>query len=127
VANDRGHNTNMYKYDDAISLLIDRFPELKSTYEENIDDYEYLPYVFYESIFTKFVLKIIRSKETKKTKEIFTTVEDFMQNGDNEFRNLIDVAIIESLYFEEDYSIFSKEISQFYGKLTEQSFNDCFK
>ena len=48
-----------------------------------------------------------------------------LANGDDEIKNLIGVAIIESLYFEKDSK--TKEILLKYsGELTKKSFEDCF-
>lgn len=115
----------MYKYKEAISNLINKFPELRKVYEENIDDYEDLPYVFYESVFVKFILDKANSYHEDKLKTIFVFVEDMLANGDEETKNLIGVAIIESLYYEED-SKTKEKLLRYFGKLTKKSFEDCF-
>ena len=115
----------MYKYKEAINILINNFSELRKVYEENIDDYEDLPYVFYESVFVKFILDKVNCCDEDKLKTIFIFVEDMLANGDDEIKNLIGVAIIESLYFEKDSK--TKEILLKYsGELTKKSFEDCF-
>ena len=111
----------MYKYKDAISILINKFPELRKVYEENIDDYEDLPYVFYESVFMKFILDKVNCYDEDKLKTIFDFVEDMLDTGDEQTRNLIGVAIIESLYYEKDSKV--KEILlRYFGELTKKSF-----
>lgn len=115
----------MYKYKETIDILINNFPELRKVYEDNIDDYEDLPYVFYESVFVKFILDKAKYYDEDKLKSIFIFVEDMLANGDEETINLIGVAIIESLYYEEDLK--AKEILlRYFGKLTKKSFEDCF-
>lgn len=115
----------MYKYKEAIDILTNRFPELKKVYEDNFDDYEDLPYVFYESVFVKFILDKVSQYDENKLKAAFFFVEEMLANGDEETKNLIGVAVIESLYFEEDSKI--KEIlSEFFGELTKKSYEDCF-
>ena len=115
----------MYKYKEAVAILINNFSELRKVYEENIDDYEDLPYVFYESVFVKFILDKVNYCDEDKLKAIFIFVEDMLANGDEETKNLIGVAIIESLYYEEDSK--TKEILlKYFGKLTQKSFEDCF-
>jgi hypothetical protein len=115
----------MYKYKEAINILISRFPELIKVYEENFDDYEELPYVFYESVFVKFILDKTNPKDDDKLKAIFILIEDMFVNGDKETKNLIGVAIIESLYYEEDLK--TKEILlSYFGKLTKKNYEDCF-
>ena len=39
----------MYYYKDAIIYLIEKFPEIKPIYNEDIDYYVDLQYIFYES------------------------------------------------------------------------------
>lgn len=114
----------MYKYKDAINILINNFSELKNVYEENIDFYEELPYVFYESEFVKYIMDKAICNDDDKLKNIFIFVEEMFINGDDEIKNLVGVAIIESLYYEEDSAL--KEIIQrYFGKLTKKSFEDC--
>jgi len=114
----------MYRYKEAINILINRFPELERVYVENIDDYEGLPYVFYESVFVKFILDKVNSNDDGKLKTIFSFVEDMFANGDDETKNLIGVAVVESLYYEEGPKI--KEILQrYFGRLTQKSYEDC--
>ena len=47
----------MFLYKNAIECLIENIPELKSLYEEDQEYYEDLPYVFYESVFTKMCIR----------------------------------------------------------------------
>lgn len=115
----------MYKYKEAINILISNFSELQKIYEDNLEDYEDLPYVFYESVFVKFILDKVNYRDENKLKAIFFFVEDMLANGDEEIKNLIGVAIIESLYYEEDSK--TKEIlSRYFGGLTKKSFEVCF-
>ena len=115
----------MYKYKESISILINKFPELRKVYEENIDDYEELPYVFYESVFVKYILDKVDCYDETKLKIIFIFVEDMLANGDEDTKNLIGVAIIESLYYEEDLKT-KEKLLRFFGELTKKSFDDCF-
>ena len=116
----------MYRYNETIKILINKFPELEKIYIENIDDYEGLPYLFYESVFVKYILDKVNSNDDDALKEIFSFVEDMFDNGDDETKNLIGVAVVESLYYEENLKF--KEILQgYFGELTKKSYEDCFK
>lgn len=116
----------MYNYSDAINLLLAKFPILKSTNEYNIYDYEeYLPYVFYESVFTPYIMGKIQSSNEVELRSIFNFIEEMLSKGDAEFKNLIEVAIIESLYFEESFNEFNLFLSKYYGSLTKKSFDAC--
>ena len=115
----------MYDYYESISLLTNRFPKLKLIYEENIEDYKDLPYVFYESVFVKYIVSILYANDEVELNTIFNFIEELFLNGDEKTKNLVDVAVIESLYYEKDFTEFSKSISKFYGELTEKSFKDC--
>lgn len=117
----------MYKYTEAIHLLIGEIPELRYIYEKNIYDYEDLPYVFFESEFVKYIMNKIEQGDLNKIKKIFKLIEKFLKKGDNEMQNLIEVAVIESLFYEKEYGKFVDEISPFFGKLTKKSFNDCVR
>jgi hypothetical protein len=116
----------MYRYNETIKILINKFPELEKIYVENIDDYEGLPYVFYESVFVKYILDKVNSNDDDVLKEIFSFVEDMFVNGDDETKNLIGVAVVESLYYEENLK-FKEIIQRYFGELTKKSYEDCFK
>ena len=115
----------MYNYNESINLLLDRFPLLKSTYENNIYDYEGLPYVFYESVFVKYIMDKIQSFNEIELINIFNFIEELLLRGDEGIRNLVGVAVIESLYHEKSFNDFNMPLSRFYGKLTKKSFDDC--
>ena len=116
----------MYNYSESINLLLNAFPKLKSIYEENIDDYEGLPYVFYESVFVKYIMDKIHSHSEAELSSIFDFVENLLLNGDEEIRNLVGVAVIESLYYEKEFMKLNESLLKFYGELTAKSFEDCF-
>jgi len=111
----------MYRYSEAINLLINKFPILKAIYEDNIYDYQDLPYVFYESIFVKYIIERIQSHNEAELRDIFIFIEELLLKGDAEFRNLLDVAVIESLYFENNFSEYNVFLLKFYGDLTKKS------
>ena len=113
----------MYSYENAINLALNKFVILKQIYNENVEDYEDLPYVFYESEFVKYIMcKSINSDE-KELVEIFDFIEDMLSNGDTEIVNLIEVAVVESLSYENNFHDFNKIASKFYGELTKKSFS----
>ena len=90
----------MYNYNDAILILTNRFLEIKEIYELNKDDYENLPYVFYESVFVKYIVENANSDNKVVLNDIFNFIENMLINGDDKTKNLLEVAVIESLYFE---------------------------
>jgi hypothetical protein len=113
----------MYSYDGAITSLVNRFSELKEIYELDKDYYEDLPYVFYESEFIKFVVKNANMNNKKTLSEIFDFVEDMLKNGDEKVVNLLEVAVIESIYF--DNSVTDKKaIESYFGTLTLKSYTN---
>ena len=115
----------MYKYDMAIEMAINEFPKVKKIYEEDKEYYIDLPYVFYESVFTKYIVSVVKLKDNNMLLKIFNFIEDMLLNGDEEVNNLIDVAIIESLYYDENFNDMYKIIMDFCGELTKKSFDKC--
>jgi hypothetical protein len=69
-----------YRYSKAIDALINEFPMLRSVYTENIDDYEGLPYVFYESVFVKYIVDKIRTCSEMELSAIFNFVENLLKH-----------------------------------------------
>jgi len=116
----------MYKYDDSITYLINHFFELKEIYEKDKDYYENLPYVFYESEFVKYITKNANMNNKNKLITIFEFVEDMLKNGDEKVVTLLEVAVIESIYFEINV-IDKKSIESYFGTLTLKSYKKCFQ
>lgn len=115
----------MYKYKEAINILINRFSELREVYEKNVSDYEGLPYVFYESVFLKYILDIATNRDDDKLRKIFLLIEDILSSGDEEIKNLIGVSIVESLYYEKETKS-KKVLENYFGEITKKSYEDCF-
>ena len=115
----------MYNYDEAITILVNRFPELKQIYELDKDYYKDLPYIFYESEFIKFIVETAKINSKKTLIEIFEFVEDMLKNGDEKVKNLIEVAVIERLYFDKNITD-KRDIESYFGKLTLESYQECF-
>ena len=116
----------MYNYGDSICILLERFPALIPIYKEGIYDYENLPYVFYESVFVRYITDKAKTFDEIELSNIFNFVEELLVDGDEELKNLIGVAVIESLYHEKHFSELNMLLSKFYGELTKMSFDDCF-
>ena len=115
----------MYKYNMSIEMLVNKFPQIKKIYDDDKEYYKDLPYVFYESVFTKYIVSIVNLKDNNMLLEIFNFIEDMLLNGDEEVNNLVDVAVIESLYYDENFNDIYKVIINFCGELTKNSFNKC--
>jgi len=116
---------HMYNYSESIKILTTKFPILKAAYEDDIEYYEDLPYVFYEDVFIKHIMDKTQSNDEVELRNIFNFVEDMLFNGDDEIKNLIGVAVVESLYYENDFAWNDKSLSKMYGALTKKSFEDC--
>ena len=114
----------MYDYEDSINILISKFPLLRPMYEENIEDYDGLPYIFYESIFVKYINEIVDLHNESKIIEVADFLEDMLKNGDVGIKNLIEVAVIESLYFERKPQI-TTALMNYLGSLAKSSYCNC--
>ena len=115
----------MYIYREAIKLLIDQFPEMKNIFEAEKEEYFDVPYVFYESVFTRYIMTKLRGEEWQEVQKIFDFVEDMFLNGDSEIKNLVGVAIVESIFFEKDFKELYPVILKYCGEKTKESFEDC--
>ena len=116
----------MYSYNDAITILINKFSELKQVYDENIEEYRELPYVFYESVFTKYIVEKIQLMKKEDLIIICNFLENLIENGDDEIKNLVEVSVIESIYYEKDFEKFKGVLMGFCGNLTKLSFEKCY-
>jgi len=112
----------MYEYKNAINILTNRFSEMEKEFLSDKDFYDDLPYIFYESVFEKYVVMQIENKNVELMEKIFVFIEDILEIGDDELKELIDVAAVESLFFEENAKQLLKGAHRFFGKLTKLSF-----
>ena len=115
----------MYIYNEVIEVMNERFPLLKPIYTNSIDEYEGLPYIYFESVVYEYILNKIHKNEYEELKSIFKFVEDLLQQGDEQVKNLIEVSIIENLYLESDFEEINKIIFEFYGTKTKVAFDNC--
>lgn len=113
----------MFLYKNAIECLIENIPELKSLYEEDQEYYEDLPYVFYESVFTKYIVEMLEKKMDSKLVRCFDFVEKGLSEGDTDFKNLLEVSVIEALFFEGKFN--DKYTLSFLGKTSQQNLRKC--
>lgn len=117
----------MISYDDAIHILISQFKDLENIYFEDPEYYSDLPYVFYESKFTSYIMKIVINNNYAKEQlqKIFEFVEYILANGDEKTQNLVEVSVIESLFFEKDFMIKFDNLSKLFGEKTLNSFKNA--
>ncbi|PKM94790.1 MAG: hypothetical protein CVU84_07640 [Firmicutes bacterium HGW-Firmicutes-1] len=116
----------MYKYDEVISVLTSNFSEMKEIFEKDEDYYEDLPYLFYESEFVPFIVECANNGSEGILKKAFEIVEELMKNGDEKVVNLVEVAVVESIFL--DTTISNKKIiEEYFGTLTKNSYQDCTK
>jgi len=120
----------MYKFSDSIDLLIDKFPIFKKTYEEDIDYYKDIPYVFYNDTLGQYVLDRVSARDEDELIVIFDYIEDMFLHGDEYVINMVGVVIVEDRFFydmycKEELTEYTKYLSQFFGELTMKSFKEC--
>lgn len=113
------------EYSNANRLLMAEFPELKEIYCNNIDEYSDLPYAFYESEFVPFIMDQLRQNCLSNLNKVFSFIEKLFIEGDEMIVNLIGVAVVESLYFENDYNKYKNMIFNLCGEKTRKSFSEC--
>jgi hypothetical protein len=116
----------MYKYDEVINVVTNKFPQMKEVFEKDEEYYEDLPYVFYESEFVQFIVENANSGNNETLQIIFEIVENLIEFGDEKVVNLIEVAVVESLFL--DKRIKNKSnLLEFFGRLTMNSYSACIK
>ena len=113
------------QYSNANHLLMDAFPKMKEIYSENVDEYIDLPYAFYESEFVPFIMTQLNSNDLSELNKIFSFIEKLFVCGDEMIVDLAGVAIVESLFFENDYDNYKSIIFNLCGEKTCESFREC--
>lgn len=115
----------MYNFSEAITLVINKFPDMKLAYELDQEYYEDLSYLFYETEFIKFIKKHIYARNNAKLLEICGFIEELLDNGDEMLVELVGVTIIESIYFETRNNDLDIEIlKNNFGKLSLKSYQE---
>lgn len=114
----------MLLYKNAIEFLIKNFQELETYYNTDKDYYMDLPYVFYESVFTTYIIKMIDTDSKMNFARAFNFIETVLIEGDEKFKNLVEVAVIEALFFEGIF--YNKEPAwDLLGELSKKSVRKC--
>ncbi len=97
--------TNSVSLAGCINQLLERVPELQSTYDVHIHDYdELLPHVFLGDV-TRYVVQQVHSGEmgtTKPVGRILDSLERCMESGDDQVKELVSVSFIENLAGHDD-------------------------
>lgn len=115
----------MINYDNANYVLINKFPKMREIYLEDEDYYEDLPYLFYESEFTPYIMKLIDTHSITQLKEVFEFIEKLLEMGDERLRTLVGVSVVESLFFENKFMENFEELSKLMGEHTLMEFHQC--
>lgn len=90
------------RYLNAAADLMVNFPNLTlGDYENSLD----LPYVIYGECFASYIRKMITENNTKELTHIFTFLEEMAESEDEDVRDLLQVAILETFW--EDKYVFS--------------------
>ncbi|QIK70240.1 hypothetical protein G7062_08020 [Erysipelothrix sp. HDW6C] len=110
----------MIKYEDSISMLIESFPEMRSEYQKDQLYYFGLPYIFYESVFRQYIVRIISEENAEVIGTVFNFIEELLQDGDEKINDLVAIAILEGLFFEEGVAKIDACSKSFFGRLTNE-------
>jgi len=99
---------------------------MKIVYESD-EEYTDLPYALYESGFVPLVMTQLRLNNLHELNKIFDFIETLLLHGDEMVVNLVAVAVVESLVFEDEYDKFKDIILNMCGERTRKSFNECIE
>ena len=81
------------KYINAVHDLLIAFSELPlGDYESSLD----LPYIIYGECFAPYIRKMITGNDRKELKHIFSFLEEMAKSEDEDTRDLLQVAILET-------------------------------
>lgn len=86
-----------------VEILKKRFPEIlhSKKYLEQAGFYELFnetPYVFFEDVFSAFIIEKICARDKKMLHRIFDFIEEMATSDDIEVRNLAQVGLLEALW-----------------------------
>ena len=121
----------MLEYSQANDLLIKEFDEMKTAYENDLEEYndgdENSCYSLYGWEFLPYIVKHLEASDDKRLEKIFGFVERIHELGDDRLANMVGVEIIEGLYFGGHCKTHREILQRFCGKKTLQSFLDSFE
>ena len=111
----------------AIQVLLEEFVEMKVIHDDSNVDYgcKDIDYYFFECYFTPFILEQMQLGNETALVKIFSFVERLFQFGDDDIKDLANVSIIESLYYDNVCSNFKPTLLKFCGSQTLQRFINC--
>jgi len=113
-----GIGTTYYEYANDLLVKVIDVNGLETKLSYNANDY-------FRMFFCRYIIERIHAMKMEEIKDIFEFVEDSLLNGDENVVNLIGIAIIERLTFEEDFDNFKSILIPYMGKLTKESFEEC--
>jgi hypothetical protein len=112
----------------TISWLVEIVPELRPLLEEHVACYdEVLPYVVFESDFTRWVIERVRAGDHEPARRFVDAVEVLMTtsvepSADDPVWNLAGVAFVESLALDGDWADAVPTIRSWMGPRTVRDF-----
>ena len=81
----------------AVRRLLDEFPALPvGEYADELD----LPYILYGIVFAGYIKSCLHGGSQNELTHIFSFLEEMAQSPDEDERNLLQVAVLESLWSE---------------------------
>lgn len=84
--------------------LIEKFPELKPKYEDEVNWQEgdnTGSHVVYGDVFVPFIIENLNKKDNEKLIEIFNFIEELLNMNDDYVEDVISVSVIESIIYKD--------------------------
>lgn len=108
---------------DLNKILLDKFPELKSYFEEETswqDGLDTGSIVVFEDVLWPYILRCYENKDIDKLRSIYIFVEDLIESNDEYAKNVAEVAIIENTAFSDianklEILLLPKSLKSFYA------------
>ena len=116
----------MYKFDDAIPILIEKFPYMRNIYEEKEWLYKRSQFMFFGIEFFAYIVDIANQNNHEELQRVCHFLEDMLTNGDEITQNLIEVGVIESVFLQDD-KFNLEDLKKNFGELTMKSYEACFE
>ena len=112
----------MIEEEELNSILMDEFEILKVAFDEDggYDDY---PCSFYDEQFVPYIVKQLNEGNDKELEKIFKFIEMLFVEGDKHVVYVLDVSLVESLYFEPDFKKHRDKVFSLCGEKTRYSFD----
>lgn len=107
----------MMNYENIVELLLMEFPRIKKedAYDDDLLD---LPHCVFGIVFVSYVVKLCKNRNDSILIKVGEFLERMALSEDVNVRNVLEVSVLESLVYDDDYNLIKGDLKHYLKELT---------